>query len=132
MKDINQLTFPKDLHYAQSHEWAKNGETITVGISDYAQDQLGDIVFVELPDLGTTLTQGDELGTVESVKAVSEINAPVSGVVLEINETLADNPGLVNESPYEHGWLVKIKAVDPAELDSLMDQATYIKGITGE
>ena len=132
MKDISQLQFKNNLLYAQSHEWLKDGETITIGISDYAQDQLGDIVFVELPEVGTSLTKGDELGTVESVKAVSELYTPVSGEVIEINEALEDNPGLINESPYDQGWMVKIKANNSDELKTFMDKTAYVASLTGE
>ena len=132
MKEISELNFPDDLRYAQSHEWAKNGDSTTVGITDYAQDQLGDIVFVELPDVGSKFSKGDELGSVESVKAVSEIYAPVGGEVVEINEALADNPALVNESPYDKGWMVKIKADDSADVESLLDKAAYVSGLSGD
>ena len=132
MKEVSLLYFPKDLFYTQSHEWAKNGDVITIGITDYAQNQLGDIVYVELPEVGSTLSKGDELGTVESIKAVSEINAPVSGEVVQVNEALADNPALVNISPYTDGWLIQLKAADPGELQALMDKTAYFATLTGE
>ena len=120
--------------YNKEHVWLlpKDDGNFMLGISEYAQEQLGDIVFVELPDVGTTFSKGDELGSVESVKAVSEIYAPVGGEVIEINEALADNPALVNESPYEKGWMVKIKADDSAEVESLLDKAAYVSGLSGD
>jgi len=116
------------IYFSEDHEWIEvDGDVGTVGITDYAQDQLGDVVFVETPDVGATLDQGDEAGVVESVKAASEIYSPVSGEVTEVNEDLADNPGLVNEEPEDGAWFFKIKLSDPAELDDLMDAAAYKK-----
>ena len=112
--------------YTKSHEFVRvEGETGVVGITDYAQSQLGDVVFVELPPIGQSLSAGDEAATVESVKAASEVNAPVSGEVVEINSALTDSPGLVNEDPSGKGWFLKIKLTDAAELDSLMDEDAY-------
>jgi glycine cleavage system H protein len=117
---------PGELRYAKSHEWVRvEGETATIGITDYAQDELTDIVFVELPKTGASLNAGDEFGVVESVKSVSEIYAPVSGSVLAVNEVLQDRPELVNESPYGDGWLIKIKMTDPKEVDRLLDAKGY-------
>ncbi|CAH1412727.1 unnamed protein product [Lactuca virosa] len=100
----------KDLKYADSHEWAKiEGKCVTIGITDHAQDHLGDVVYVELPEVGTDVTQGSGFGAVESVKATSDINSPVSGKVVEINEQLSSSPGLVNGSPYENGWIIKVE-----------------------
>jgi len=112
------MSVPTDLKYARSHEWARvEGDTVVVGISNYAQDQLGEVVYVELPDVGDDASAGDELGTLESVKAVSEFNSPVDGEVVEVNERLEDEPNLVNEDPYGGGWLVKIRgSVDGADL----------------
>jgi glycine cleavage system H protein len=112
--------------YTKSHEYVRvEGSTGVVGITDYAQSQLGDVVFVELPPVGQNLSKGAEAATVESVKAASEVNAPVSGQVVEINSALANSPGLVNEDPFGKGWFLKIKLADAAELDSLMDEDAY-------
>ncbi len=112
--------------YSKEHEWILvEGDTGTVGISDHAQEQLGDIVYVELPEIGAQLKQAAEAATVESVKAASEIYAPVSGEVVEINSELADEPAKVNTDPLGAGWFFKLKLGDPAELDALMDEASY-------
>lgn len=117
---------PADLRYAASHEWARveADGTVTVGISDHAQEALGDVVFVELPELGKALAAGQEAGVVESVKAASDIYAPVSGEVIAINEELADSPELVNSDPYG-AWFFKLKPANTAELDKLLDAAGY-------
>lgn len=115
-----------DLRYSREHEWVRlEGDIATVGISDYAQEQLGDVVFVELPEIGTEVAQGDEAAVVESVKAASEIYAPVSGEVTEINDVLENSPETVNESPTIDGWFIRIRVTDPSELEDLMDQASY-------
>lgn len=112
--------------YTKSHEYVRvEGGTGVVGITDYAQAQLGDIVFVELPPIGQSLSAGAEAAIVESVKAASEVNAPVSGTVVDVNSALADSPGLVNEDPSGNGWFLKIKLADAAELDRLMDEDAY-------
>jgi glycine cleavage system H protein len=112
--------------YTKSHEYVRvDGGTGVVGISDYAQSQLGDVVFVELPPIGQSLSKGAEAATVESVKAASEVNAPVSGEVVEVNSALTDSPGLVNEDPSGKGWFLKIKLSDATELDRLMDEDAY-------
>ena len=132
MKELNELNFPDDVRYAESHEWARSeGDTIKVGITDYAQDQLGDIVFVELPEVGDTLDKGEEFGTVESVKAVSELYMPVAGEVVAINDTLEDAPEKVNNSPYRDGWMLEIIAENPSELDGLMDNDAYLGTLKG-
>jgi glycine cleavage system H protein len=114
------------MHYTKSHEYIRvEGETGIIGITDFAQAQLGDVVFVELPPIGKNLAKGTEAATVESVKAAAEVNAPVSGTVVEVNGALADTPGLVNEDPSGKGWFLKIKLTDAAELDSLMDDDAY-------
>ena len=117
---------PADLRYASSHEWARqeNDGTVIVGISDHAQDALGDVVFVELPEVGKQLASGQEAGVVESVKAASDIYAPVSGEVVAINEALTDSPELVNSDPYG-SWFFKLKPSDAGELDKLLDAAAY-------
>ena len=112
--------------YTKSHEYVRvEGGTGVVGITDYAQSQLGDVVFVELPPIGQSLSKGAEAATVESVKAASEVNAPVSGEVVEVNSALADSPGLVNEDPSGKGWFLKIKLSDATELDRLLDEDAY-------
>jgi glycine cleavage system H protein len=112
--------------YTKSHEFVRvEGETGVVGITDYAQSQLGDVVFVELPSIGRSLSKGAEAATVESVKAASEVNAPVSGTVVDVNSALTDSPGLVNEDPSGKGWFLKIKLSDATELDRLMDEDAY-------
>ena len=132
MKELNELNFPGDVRYAKSHEWAKlEAEKIKVGISDYAQDQLGDIVFVELPEVGDTLGKGEEFGTVESVKAVSELYMPVAGEIVAVNSSLEDAPEKVNNSPYGDGWMIEIKAENPSELDDLMDNDAYLGTLKG-
>ena len=117
---------PDDLRYLESHEWLRteNG-TARVGITDFAQDELGDVVFVELPDEGETLSAGEEFGVVESIKAVSDIYAPVSGTVTAVNETLFDQPELVNEDPFDEGWMLELELTDESELDGLLDADAY-------
>ncbi|MCK5227525.1 MAG: glycine cleavage system protein GcvH, partial [Desulfobulbaceae bacterium] len=113
MKEVNELDLPADIRYAESHEWVKkDGDEVTVGLSDYAQDQMGDIVYVELPEPGASFNKGDEFGTVESVKAVSEMLIPVGGEIVAVNENLADGPELVNSAPYAEGWMIRIKPDD--------------------
>lgn len=121
------MNFPDDLKYTREHEWVRdNGDgTVTVGISDFAQSELGDIVFVELEPEGEEFDQDDVFGTVEAVKTVSELFAPVSGEIVEINESLEDDPELVNSEPYGSGWMVKIKLSDPSELDGLLSVDDY-------
>ena len=132
MKEISDLNLPDDVKYTESHEWAKIFDGIvTIGLNDYAQDQLGEIVFVELPENGDTFSKGDEFGSVESVKAVSEIYIPISGEIVEINEDLEDAPELVNESCYENGWLVKIQPDDVSQLDDLLDKTAYFDTLKG-
>ena len=117
---------PKELRYSEEHEWVKKeGEKIRIGITAFAQEELGDIVFVELPEVGTTVSANEPFGSVESVKTVSELYAPVSGKIVEINEELLDNPEYVNESPYEKAWMVVVEAADLSELDDLMTAEQY-------
>jgi glycine cleavage system H protein len=132
MKEIDELVLPDDVRYAKDHEWARSeGDVIRCGVSDYAQDQMGDIVFVELPEVGETFSRGDPFGTVESVKAVVELYMPVGGEVVAVNEALAASPGLVNEHPYGEGWMVRIKPADPGELDLLMAKEAYLEMLKG-
>ncbi|WP_458411996.1 glycine cleavage system protein GcvH [Schinkia sp. CFF1] len=120
------MSIPKDLRYSKEHEWAKvEGNKIRVGITDFAQHELGDIVFVELPEVGTELTANESFGSVESVKTVSELYAPVGGKVVEINSDLEDSPELVNESPYEKAWMIVIEPTDSSELDQLLTAEQY-------
>jgi glycine cleavage system H protein len=132
MKEIAELNFPEDVRYSESHEWVKAaGETAKLGITDYAQDQLGDIVFVELPDVGESFERGAEFGTVESVKAVSELYMPVSGEIVAINDALEDAPELVNNTPFSEGWMIEVKLDDSSELDALMDKDAYLSTLKG-
>jgi glycine cleavage system H protein len=111
------LNIPEDLQYTKSHEWVRiEGDTATIGITDHAQDELGDVVFVELPDEGDTFDAGDSFGTVESVKAVSDLYTPVGGEVVEVNSALEDAPENINEDPYGEGWIVKLRTTDEADL----------------
>ena len=117
---------PKELKYSKDHEWVKvEGKNAVIGITDYAQSQLGDAVYVELPEVGAELTAGDNMGTIESVKAVSDINSPVTGTVLEVNEALNDAPETVNQEPYGNGWFAKVEITDLSSLDDLMDEKAY-------
>ena len=120
------MEFPEELKYTEEHEWVMvEGDLAMIGITDFAQDALGDVVFVELPAVGTEVTTGKAFGVVESVKAVSDVYAPVSGTVEEINEELPDAPEIINTSPYGDGWMIKIRMSNPGELDGLMDAAAY-------
>ncbi len=124
---------PNDRHYTKEHEWIKmEGETGTVGITDHAQKQLGDIVFVEVPELDTELEKGDEAASIESVKAVADVFSPVSGTVIGVNEALEDEPELVNKDAQGEGWLFKLRIEDKSELDGLMDAASYEKYLEEE
>ena len=118
--------FPADLKYMESHEWARcEGDIVDVGVSDYAQAEIQDVVYVELPEVGTTVEQHKAFGVIESVKAAFDLNAPVSGEVVEINEELEDAPELVNEAPYGAGWMIKIRLSDSSELGELMSASEY-------
>jgi glycine cleavage system H protein len=117
---------PEDLRYLESHEWARiDGDTARIGISDFAQDELGDIVFVECPDADESMTQNEEFGVVESIKAVSDLYAPLSGTVSEVNEELFNAPELVNEDPYGDGWMLAIEDVDESEAENLLTPEEY-------
>lgn len=120
------MNIPKELRYSQEHEWARvEGNTVRIGITDFAQSELGDIVFVELPEVGAQLTANEPFGSVESVKTVSELYAPISGKVVAVNEELNDNPEYVNESPYDKAWMIIIEPSDPSELDNLLTAEQY-------
>ena len=124
---------PKELKYNESHEWVRqDGDIATIGITDYAQSEIQDIVFVELPDVGTQITHKTEFGVIESVKAAFDLYAPVSGEVIEVNESLLDAPEQVNESPYDEGWFLKIEMTDHSELDLLLDADAYQAHIEGD
>ncbi len=120
------MNIPQELYYSKEHEWCRvEGEIATVGITDFAQSELGDVVFLELPEVGDETGAGDEFGTIEAVKAVAELYAPISGKVTEINEAVVDTPETVNEDPYGAGWMVKIQMSDTSELEALLDAAGY-------
>lgn len=122
------MAYPDDVRYTQDHEWARDeGGLVTVGITGYATEQLGDVVFVELPEAGRKVEAGKAFGVVEAVKTVSDLFAPVSGEVVEVNAAITDNPALVNQSPYGEGWLVKIRASDPKQLAALLSSVDYEK-----
>lgn len=126
-------TIPSELRYATSHEWARleADGTVTVGITDHAQDALGDVVYVELPEIGAALDAGQSAGVVESVKAASDIYAPISGVVIAVNDNLPDSPEAVNSAPYD-SWFFRLKPVDPAQLEQLLDAAGYLANCSAD
>ncbi len=125
MKELNELIFGENLRYTEDHEWVETaGETLKVGVSDYAQDQMGDIVYVELPEVGDTFEKGEEFGSLESVKAVSELYLPMGGEIVAVNEALGDEPELINQDPYAN-WIVEIKASDISELEQLLQVDAY-------
>jgi len=120
------MSIPGDLRYSKDHEWVRvQGDEATIGVTDYAQNALGDIVFLELPEVGESFTAGDTIGVVESVKAASDIYTPVSGEVVATNDGIVETPEIINAEPYGKAWLVKIKLSDPAEVEALMDAAAY-------
>lgn len=128
MKSIDELNFPVDYRYSQEHTWAKvDGERVRVGITDYAQDQLGEIIYLELPQIGEVFKRDDVFGSVESVKATSELFIPIGGEIMAINGVLRDSPKLVNSSPYEKGWMIEVKARDPKEMETLLAREGYIE-----
>ncbi len=120
------MNYPADLRYAENHEWVRrDGDTVKMGISDFAQDALGDVVYVELPESGASVTRGDAFSEIESTKSVSDIYAPVSGTVVRVNDALDATPELVNSDPYGEGWICEIEMSDPSELDNLKDAEAY-------
>jgi glycine cleavage system H protein len=128
---LADASYPPDLSYHEEHDWARiEGDTATFGITWYAQDQLGEVVFFDPPEVGKTLRKGDPYAEVESVKAVSDVIAPLSGEITEVNEALTSAPEAINEDPYESGWMVKVRLSDPSEVDSLMDAAAYQESLT--
>jgi glycine cleavage system H protein len=122
------MNVPEDLRYSSDHEWVgRDGDVVRVGVTDYAQDALGDVVFVQVPTVGAEVNVGDAFGEVESTKSVSDVYAPVSGTVVEVNEALADTPQMLNEDPYGEGWICAIRISDPSQLDGLLDAEAYRK-----
>ena len=133
MKEVSELQLPDDVRYTEDHEWARaEGDKAKAGISDYAQDQLGDIVYVELPQAGDSFDKGQEFGTVESVKAVAELYMPVGGTIIAVNSVLENSPELVNKDPYGNGWMIEIQLGDPAEFDALMKKEVYLETLKGQ
>lgn len=131
MKELNELVFNEEFRYTEEHEWVSTaGDTLMVGISDYAQDQLGDIVFVEMPEIGAIFGRGEQFGTLESVKAVSELYLPVGGEVVAVNEALGDAPELINQDPYG-AWIIKIKPSDSGDLEQLLSADSYRQLLRG-
>jgi len=127
------MNFPDDLKYTKEHEWCRiQGNRAVVGITDHAQDQLGDIVYVELPEVGDAVKKGESFGVVESTKAVSELFSPVTGKVVEVNDPLSDAPETINEDPYEEGWMIRVEFSNPKDTDALMDAAAYKKFLEEE
>ena len=122
------MNVPEELRYSSDHEWvSRDGDVIRVGVTDYAQDALGDVVFVQVPTIGADVAAGDAFGEVESTKSVSDVYAPVSGTIVEVNEALADTPQALNEDPYGEGWICTIRMSDPSQLDALLDAKAYRK-----
>jgi glycine cleavage system H protein len=133
VKEINELNLPDDVRYAEDHEWSRlEGDKVRVGLDDYAQDQLSDIVFVELPRAGDVFKKGEEFAIVESVKAVCECYLPVSGEIVDVNRELEESPQLINESPYQEGWMVLVNPHDLSEMDTLMTRAACLEKLKGE
>ena len=127
-----EASYPDDLKYHAEHDWARiDGDTATLGITWYAQDQLGEVVFFDPPEVGDSVTAGQSYAEVESVKAVSDVIAPLSGEIVAVNEALADDPSAINEDPYGEGWLVRVRLSEPAERDALMDAAAYSSSLGG-
>ena len=128
------MEYPKGLRYSREHEWVsvEDGDSGLIGITDFAQNELGDVVYVEAPELGEKISKDDPFGAVESVKAVSDLYAPVSGTVTEVNDALPDTPELINEDPYGEGWIIKVTLSDPGELDDLMTPEEYTEYCEGE
>ena len=132
MKEISELNLPENAYYTENHEWARlDGEEATIGITDYAQDQLGDIVFVEMPQTGDSFGKGEEFGTVESVKAVAELYLPIGGEIVSVNSSLEESPELVNTSPHGDGWIARIRPVDTGEMNVLMSKNAYMEMLKG-
>lgn len=132
MKDIEELRFPADVRYSPTHEWAgTNGDCLRLGITDYAQDRLGDITYVEMPQVGDSFQQGERCGTLESAKALADLFVPVSGQVIAVNTALEESPELVNQDPYEQGWIIDLKPSNPSEWDHLLNRDAYVATLEG-
>jgi glycine cleavage system H protein len=130
MSDLDQLHFPDNVKYSKEHTWARSdGDLVVVGISDYAQDQLGEIVFAELPEIGAVFAIDEGFGVVESVKTASDLYMPVGGEVVEVNQSLEDGPEVINSDPFGEGWMLKIKAADRSEIDTLLDAQAYLDNL---
>jgi glycine cleavage system H protein len=126
-----EASYPEDLLYHAEHDWVRlDGDTATFGVTWYAQDQLGEVVFFDPPEVGSTVTKDEPYAEVESVKAVSDVIAPMSGEIVEVNTALGDEPGAINNDPYGEGWMVKVKVSDPGEQESLLDQAAYTQSLS--
>lgn len=125
MKDFSELNIPTQFKYAKDHEWVSPAAPYRIGISDFAQDQLGDLTYVELPEVGRELALGDEFGSLESIKSVSSLYTPLAGKIVAVNESLNDDPGLVNRDPYGDGWLIEVEPTDVGQLDNLMTGEVY-------
>jgi glycine cleavage system H protein len=126
------MSVPDELRYSKDHEWIRvDGDTVRIGITDYAQDALGDVVYVQIPSVGTAVKVGESFGEVESTKSVSDVYAPVTGTVVEVNDALADEPQKLNEDPYGDGWICAIRVSEPGEIDALLDAAAYRDFIAG-
>ncbi len=120
------MHIPEDLRYTEDHEWARiDGDVATIGITDFAQSELGDIVYVELPELGTATEKSQSFGTIEAVKAVSDLFAPLTGEVIEVNSNISDSPEIINKDPYGEGWIIKVKLSNPNEVDTLLEKKQY-------
>lgn len=134
MKDIDELNLPDDIRYSEDHEYARpiNGKIFRMGINDHAQDQLGDIVYIELPDVGDRFEQGSEFGTIESVKSVVELYMPVGGKILTINSQLENSPEIINNDPYGEGWMIEVESEDPDEYNRLMTRDDYLNMMKGQ
>jgi glycine cleavage system H protein len=128
---LAEASYPSELSYHEEHDWARiDGDVATFGVTWYAQDQLGEVVFFDPPEVGKTVRKGEPYAEVESVKAVSDVIAPLSGEIIEVNESLASGPEAINDDPYESGWMAKVRLSDPSEVDSLMDAAAYQESLT--
>jgi glycine cleavage system H protein len=128
---LAEASYPSDLKYHEEHDWARiDGDVATFGITWYAQDQLGEVVFFDPPEIGKSVRKGDPYAEVESVKAVSDVIAPLSGEIVEVNEALSSGPEAINDDPYDGGWMVRVRLSDPAEVDSLMDADAYQESLT--
>jgi len=128
---LAEASYPSDLKYHEEHDWARiDGDTATFGITWYAQDQLGEVVFFDLPGTGKTVSRGEPYAEVESVKAVSDVIAPLSGEIVEVNDALSSGPEAINDDPYGGGWMVKVRLSDPSEVDDLMDASAYEESLT--